>query len=147
MAGKIMAIASLVLLMAAAPVASQPGSYDLSSNDVAAFKKEPPLSQADIDTLLVVLPQLWANSHPAKVARIRKKAGLTETRLWYICEKTILGMRAIYNGFSREDLSDGNTHPVLIPSEAEMALIEKHMDALKNAFGDIVVERRIRQAN
>jgi len=147
MAGKIMAIASLIMLLAPASVVAQPDSYGLSPRDVAAFKKEPPLSQADIDVLLLFWPQIAVNSHPMKVAEIRKKAGLTETRLTYICEKTILGMRAIYNGFSREELSDGNTHPVLIPGEAEMALIEKHMDALKSAFGEVVVDRRIRQAN
>ena len=140
MAGKVLAVASLLLLMATAPGLAQPvDSYGLSAEDIAAFKKEPPLSQADIDILLLFWPQIRVNSHPMKVAEICKKAGLTETRLIFISARTVLGMSALHNDIPREKFFDDSVHPVLVPSEAEMALIEKHMTALKKAFGDITL--------
>ena len=131
------ALALIVMLTAVPALAQSEAADDLTPEIIAALKKEPPLSQADIDTFIRIMPEMSkvAEKDPAEAVKIYEKAGLTENRFGLIFSKVTLGM-FVAGGIPKEALVSGQDVPeVLVPSDAEVELIKKNMAALEKAFG------------
>jgi len=133
-----LSVLSLLLILTAAPALAQSGaSDDITPEIIEALKKEPPLSQADIDTFVRIMPEMSkaAEKDPAEAVKIYEKAGLTENRFGLIFSKVTLGM-FVASGIPKEALMSGQDVPeVLMPGDAEIELIKKNMAALEKAFG------------
>lgn len=133
----IVAALSLLLMLTAAPASAQTGGGDkITPELVAALEKEPPLSQADIDTFIRIMTELShvAGRDPAEVIEIFNQAGLAENRFSLIYSKMIFGMLMV-TGVSRETLMAWpDMSEVLMPGEDEMKLIEANLEALGQAF-------------
>lgn len=133
-----LSVLSLVLLLSAVPALAQSEASDeISPEIIAALKNEPPLTQADIDTFIKIMPEMSkaAEKDPAQAVKIYEKAGLTENRFGLIFSKVTLGM-FVASGIPKETLTSGQDVPeVLVPSDAEIELIKKNLEALEKAFG------------
>ena len=133
-----LSVLSLLLLLSAVPAPAQSGEADeITPEIIEALKKEPPLTQADLDTFIRIMPEMSraAEKDPSQAVKIYEKAGFTENRFGLIFSKATLGM-FMASGISREALMSGQDVPeVLMPSDAEVELIKKNMAALEKAFG------------
>ncbi|MDR0882489.1 MAG: hypothetical protein LBP55_08100 [Candidatus Adiutrix sp.] len=99
----------------------------------AALKKEPPLTQTDIDAYLKILPQLGSVlSDPAAIAKLSESAGLTDVRFNYITAKIGVS-QALAQGATAEQIGLSNFPEVLRPSETEITLVKTNIPKLMEA--------------
>jgi len=131
------AVLALIVMFTAVPASAQPGGADeITPEIIEALKKEPPLTQADIDTFIKIMPEMSqaAAKDPAVAVKIYQEAGLTENRFGLIFSRVTLGL-LIASGIPRETLLSGQDVPeVLMPGDSELDLISRNMEALGQVF-------------
>ena len=133
---KLLLVSGLMLMLSAAPVAMA----QLPANNaevVAAFEKEGPLTQKDIDGYLQILSKMKGISSESEVLAIFKDAGFTEARGSYVATKTSLALVLVQLGDQTDAfLSQNKVHDVLKPSKDEIELVKKNMDKIQKAAAD-----------
>jgi|GEM_PF-2177710 len=133
---------ALALGLALTPVlalAQAPAAGTLPPEVAAALAKEKPLTQADIDAYLKILPQLGAVAQDnSAVAKLYQDAGFTELRFNYAVGKIGLGM-ALAAGATNEQMGMEQIPEVLRPSDAEVALVKKNIDKLQAAAMEMAI--------
>jgi len=124
----------LMLALTAFPALAQvPGASSIPPEVLQALKDEKPLSQADIDAYIKIMPEMPKTmSDPAALVKAYEAAGLSEVRFSYIVSKISLG-QAMLMGATAEQLNLNQLPEALRPTEAETALIKNNMDALNKA--------------
>ena len=132
-----LAFGFMVCMMGAAGAqAQEAGPDDISPEMLAELHKEPPLSQADINVFIKIVPSISkvAKDDPEAAVAIYTAAGLSETRFALVFTKISLGMLVV-NGVSLDYLKNDEQMPeVLLPTEADIALLNKNKDRLEQAF-------------
>lgn len=127
------ALGLLVALTASVAIAQVPGAAQIPPEVLEALQKEPPLSQADVDAYLKIMPEMpKAMSDPNALVKAYEAAGLTEVRFSYIVSKIALA-QAMNMGAKASDLQLDQLPEVLRPTDADVALVKKNMDALNKA--------------
>lgn len=121
---------SLGLVLALAPAVSFAQEMD------AALAQEPPLTQADVDGYIKILPKFPAAAgDPAAVVKLKKETGWTETHFIYVTKKMGLAY-ALAMGMSAEELEMDKIPQALRPSKVEVTLVKKNLPALQKAAAD-----------
>ena len=101
---------------------------------VAAFEKEGPLTQKDIDGYLQLISKMKGISSESEVLALFKDAGFTEARGSYVSTKTSLTLVLVQLGDQADAfLSQNKVHDVLKPSKDEIELVKKNMDKIQKA--------------
>lgn len=123
----------MVVLSAAPMVMAQAPASEKEM--LAAFEKEGPLTQKDIDGYLKLIPKAQdAAADPAKAAALYKEAGFTEVRGNYVGTKMGIAMMMIDMGDNANAVLDENQIPkILRPTTDEVALVKKNLEAIKDA--------------
>lgn len=129
---------SLGLVLALAPAVSfaQAPAATFTPEAEAALAKEPPLTQADVDGYIKLLPKITAAAaNPAAAAELYKEVGWTEIHFSYVMAK--LGFaQALAMGMPAEALQMDKIPQALRPSEAEVTLVKNNLPALQKAAAD-----------
>jgi len=133
---KLLLVFCLMLVLSAVPMAIA----QLPANNaevVAAFEKEGPLTQKDIDGFIQMMSKEKGISSEAEVLAMFKDAGFTEARGSYVATKISLAVSLIHLGDQADAfLSQNKVHDVLKPSKDELELVKKNMDKIqKSATG------------
>ena len=131
---KLMLVFGLMLALSAAPIAMA----QMPANEaeaLAAFAKEGPLTQKDIDNYLKVLPKAQEMSaDQTKAAAILKDAGFTEIRGAYVGAKVGIAMMMAQLGDQADAmLAQQQVPDVLKPSKEEVDLVGKNLDKIQKA--------------
>ena len=107
-------------------------STALAEEDI--FAGEPPLTQTDIDNYLKLGPEALKaveNNDIPGLSRILKPTGIDQMRAYFFYTKISCG----YVMLIAPDMVDSllsSIPPSGMPNEAELALIEKNLDAIDN---------------
>lgn len=124
---------SLALASTLALAQMSPMGAALPQEMASALEKEKPLSQADIDAYVKLLPKMGvAATDPAALAKLYEGAGLSEVRFTYISSKVGLGM-ALAAGATADQLNLNQMPEVLRPTDEEVALVKKNLSELQKA--------------
>ena len=101
-----------------------------------AMSKEPPLAQADIDLLIKLSPEFTAMEDDMDaITKLITDNGSTPERFQFIMSKLGIGMMMAMmpEQVTREMIeASGEVPAFLIPSDAELGLIEKNLESLKS---------------
>lgn len=109
---------------------------DLPQEIAAALALEPPLSQADVDIYLKILPELpTIMADPSSLSRIVTAHDLSQTRFSYIMAKVPLTL-VLIDGTSPEELGLNTLPSVLHPTESEKAVIAQNREKLHQASNE-----------
>ncbi|UQZ89033.1 hypothetical protein C4J81_07400 [Deltaproteobacteria bacterium Smac51] len=123
----------MLTLSANVALAQIPGGASIPPEVLDALKSEPPLSQADVDAYLKIMPDMpKAMSDPSALVKAYEAAGLSEVRFSYIVSKIALA-QAMNMGATAEQLNINQLPDVLRPTDADKELVKKNMDALNKA--------------
>ncbi|MDR1044826.1 MAG: hypothetical protein LBP33_06880 [Candidatus Adiutrix sp.] len=120
----------LTLMLAALMPAAR-----LGADDAALMASEGPLTQADLDAYVYMLPKMagQAGQDPQAAALLFKEAGLTRRRAAYIVAK-ITVTQALASGLvSTGQLHDDQVPAYLQPSTAELTLVNDNLASLVKA--------------
>ncbi len=130
------ALLVLTLIISAATVLAQmaPNAAAAIPPEVLeALAKEPPLTQADVEAYLKIMPEMpKAMNDPSILIKAYEGAGLTEVRFSYVVSKIALA-QAMSMGASAEQLGLDRLPEVLRPTEADRELVNKNKEALGKA--------------
>ena len=102
---------------------------------IAAFEKEGPLTQKDIDAYMNIFPKLReAAADRSKTLALLKDAGFTEIRGTYVITKMGATMMVVQSGDQADAFLSQNKVPnVLKPSKDEIELVKKSIDKMQKA--------------
>jgi len=131
---KLLLVIGLMAALSVAPMAmAQVPATEAEA--LAAFAKEGPLTQKDIDNYLKVLPKAQEMAaDQAKAAGVLKDAGFTEVRGAYVGAKMGIAMMMVQLGDQADAvLSQQQVPDVLKPSKDEVELVSKNMDKIQKA--------------
>ena len=124
-----------VILTCSAVMSAEMDEWDAEEQALfEAMSKEPPLIQNDIDIFLKFAPELEGIDDEAAVAKLITDSGMSGERFQYAASKISMGMLMVMmpTMVTRElILESGDTPEFLIPSDDELKLIEKNMDAFQ----------------
>ncbi len=121
-----------VMVILAAPLALAQAPGGLPPEVEAAWKKEPALTQADIDTYIKVIPDMAeAMKDQSKAPAVVKKSGLTETRFAYVFTKIGIAQALAADINDRSQLDQ--LPAIIRPTETELGLINKTLNAISEA--------------
>lgn len=129
---KLPLVFGLMMALCAAPVlmAQMPAT---EAEAIAAFEKEKPLTQKDMDAYIKILSQAKEiGSDQDKLIKAYKDAGLTEIRGHFVTAKIGMAMMAAQMGEQAEAML-AQIPPVLKPSKDESDLVSKNMDKIQKA--------------
>ncbi|MDR1395924.1 MAG: hypothetical protein LBK52_07130 [Deltaproteobacteria bacterium] len=143
LAGLILALAGLMAALNPNPASAAGESPLLPSVTPEQLQKEPPLTKADIDLFLefmAISNQLSASRPNDELVQLNREAAakflqdkkMSPVRFAYIGAKIPIGLLMIMN--PDRQLPPKFSQPYLIPSEAELKLIEASRDTLVAAF-------------
>lgn len=135
MVKKVLFALCLALLSASASLAQVPDG-ELSPEMLELLAKEPPLTQADIDAFITVIPQLAALEEEAdedSASAIWEAAGLTKSRTAFIFSRISIAM-LIAEGTPAEFLDSLDIPGVMKPDQGDVELVVKNREALKKVF-------------
>lgn len=103
-----------------------------------AWADEKPLTQADIDAYIKLLPSTGAvASDTAAVAKLYEGAGFSEARFGFVASKIGLSM-GLAAGATAQQLGLDQVPAVLRPSEADIELVKKNADNLQKATMEMI---------
>lgn len=116
------------------------GISQLTAEKLEAFKKEPPLSQGDVDAYVKIMPEMakYRGQDPDSITPEDRKSieqivtdvGLSDVRSILVFSKISLGMLAL--GGAPLDMFTGMEIPApLIPTEDDVELLKKNQPALE----------------
>lgn len=127
----------LTTCLCAAPASmAQSNDYDAMLETV--FADEPPLTQVDIDNFIKIGPDMVqaANANSiANAAKTLQQVDWTEKRGSYVTAK-ICNAYAIYLSpeMAKSMLENAGMPEFLLPTDSEMALVQKNIEALDKIF-------------
>ena len=128
---------SMALVMAFAATSSfaqVPGAGQIPPEMVEAFAKEKPLTQADVDAFVKIMPEMAkTGGSPDAVAKLYKDAGLSETRATYVMTKVSLGL-SMGMGVTAEQMGMGNMPEAVLPTKDEVELVKKNQEKVQGAL-------------
>lgn len=128
---------TLIIILTPVPAWAQSGQSDeITPEIIAALKKEPPLSQSDIDIFVKIMPKMSkvASDNPAEAIKIYEQAGLSELRFGLIFSKATVGLLVASGVPLKAILTEADMPEVLLPTAREQELIVKNLNALEAAF-------------
>ena len=104
--------------------------------ELAAMANEPPLTQADIDTFMKMLPKIEeAGNSPEAIFKLYQDNGVSPQRFAMIGSKMTVGLM-MAQGVTREQVvASGQFLEFMIPSDAEVAIVKNNMEAILKAMG------------
>ena len=119
----------IFLLLLAAPATS------LWADDAALMTSEGPLTQADIDAYVYILPRLAgeAGQDPQAAALLMREAGITRKRAAYVGAKITVTQALASGLISTGQLHDDQVPVYLQPSTAELTLVNDNLASLVKA--------------
>lgn len=136
-------ILTLILVLAAclgaAPAVMAQASVDTAMFE-AVFAKEPPITQTDIDNFIKITPYMTQNASVndiAKIMEIFEQAGWTEIRASYVSAKTINAYAINKDPEARSLMESAGIPSILMPTDAEMALVLKNFETLDKALSHL----------
>lgn len=93
-----------------------------------------PLTQHDIEAYVFLVPRLAGNvkNDPRRAARLLAQAGVTKGRLAYVTAKIAIA-QAMTTGALSAERAEKEVPPYLRPDVGEVALVGRHLHALKLA--------------
>jgi len=127
----------LVLILGAAPPGLSPAQEevhsDIPSAVIETLDKEPPLSQADVDAYIKIMPELpRLLSDPQGAEPLASGLNLSPLRFSYIVAKVPLTM-ALASGADPKSLGLDSLPRALRPSDRELSLVKDNLKALMEA--------------
>lgn len=129
-----LALAMILVLGASSAFAQLPNFGAIPPEAMKELANEPPMTQADIDIYLKVLPELGkAMQDPSAVEKIQKSSGLSEARLGLVLTKVSLA-QAMSLGMTLEQLNAGSLPDAMKPTDADVELVKKNMDKINEAM-------------
>ena len=131
---KLLLVFGLMLALSAAPMAT--AQVPTTEAEVlAAFAKEGPLTQKDIDGYITMLPKMQAAAgDQAKAEAVFKESGFSEIRGAYVGGKMGIAMMMVQLGDQADAvLSQQQVPDALKPSKEEIELVKKNMDKITKA--------------
>ena len=138
-----LSILALIFSFTTVGLAQNPGFSSLTAEKLEDFKKEPPLSQSDIDAFIKIMPAMakykgkdFSAITPEERKTIEEtvsKVGLSDVRSILIFNKISLGMLAL-GGTPVEMFGDMEIPEPLIPTESDVELLKKNQSALDKLF-------------
>lgn len=101
---------------------------------LAEMQKEGPLTQADVDIYIKLLPTMGQamTGGADGLKSIHEASGLSEVRLSMVMTKVALS-QALASGLTMEQLNAQQIPDVMKPTDAEVELVKKNMDKLNKA--------------
>ncbi len=126
---------ALLLFFAATPVVvvSAQNPLDVPPELLESLKKEPALTQADLDLFLATMPKILED--PTKEEEIFTAAGITRSRAIFVTVKTTLGFLTKVMGVPLEQLDPQKNVPEFLqPTDADAALLETNKVALMGLY-------------
>ena len=123
-----------LVLTASAPLSAQERVHsDIPPAVAQALDREPPLSQADIDACIKIMPELTRLlSDPMSAEQVAAGLNLSQIRFSYIMAKVPLAM-ALASGADPKILGLDSLPQALRPSQKELRLVKDNLDALSAA--------------
>jgi hypothetical protein len=120
---------SLLILAALMPVGR------LGADDAALMASEGPLTQADLDAYVYILPKMagQAGQDPQAAALLLRETGLTRRRAAYIGAKIAVTQALASGLLSTGQLHDDQAPLYLQPSTAELTLVNDNLASLLKA--------------
>jgi len=113
----------------------------VSAEAAAALAKEPPLTQTDVDTYLRIWPKLaLMQEDDTAVDSLLKDAGWSRYRATYVINK-ILFAQPLAQGADPLLVKALGLPPSLYPSDADVALVKKNLDAITRIQGEVLKTR------
>jgi len=129
---KLLLVFGLMVALSVAPMAMAQ-MPTTEAEVMAAFEKEGPLTQKDIDGYLKILPKAQeAAADPTKAANLYKDAGFTDIRGAYVGAKMGTAMMAVQMG-DQAEAAMAQVPAVLKPTKDEIELVKKNMDKITKA--------------
>ncbi len=121
---------ALALFLPAGAALAQMGAFP--PEVMAALQKEPPVTNADIDAYIKMLPQMPAalSGGEAGLVKLYEGLGLTQMRFTYIMSKIGIAHSLAMGRFNAERLDTEGVPEFLRPTDAEKALVAGRMDEL-----------------
>ncbi|MDR2946919.1 MAG: hypothetical protein LBV79_09255, partial [Candidatus Adiutrix sp.] len=130
---KLLLVLGLMAALSVAPMALAQAPTT-EAEMMAAFDKEGPLTQKDIDAYIKIMPKAQeAATDPAKAANLYKDAGLTDIRGAYVVGKVSIAMMVTQLADQAQIdqvLSQPQIPASMKPSADEVALVKKNMEAI-----------------
>ena len=130
----------LTVFICAAPAVMAQTSADTAMIE-ALFAKEAPLTQADVDKFIEIGPdmvQAATANDVAKAAEILNQVGWTETRGSFVTAKISNAYAINLNPDMAKSMLEAAGMPAtLMPTDAEMALVQKNIAALDKIFTSV----------
>ena len=104
--------------------------------EMAKMANEPPLTQADIDTFMKMLPKVEeVGNDPEAIFKLYQDNGVSPQRFAMIGTKMTVGMM-MAQGVTREQVAaSGQFLDFMIPSDDEIAIVKNNMEAILKAMG------------
>lgn len=129
-----LSMALVLAFVATSSFAQMPGAGQIPPEMVEAFAKEKPLTQADVDAYIKMMPELAkAGGNPEAATKVYKDAGLSEIRFSYIMTKVSLGM-SLGMGMTAEQLGLGDMPEAILPNKEEIELVKKNQEKVQAAL-------------
>lgn len=127
-------LAMLLALGANFAQAQMPNVGQIPPEAIAELAKESPMTQADVDVYIKILPQLAkAATDPSAAANIQKASGLSDIRLGMIMTKISLA-QAVNMGMTLDQLNVDQLPEAMRPTEDDIALVKTNMDKINAAM-------------
>jgi hypothetical protein len=133
MAKKPLILLILILMTVSPALSSAQGEIqsDIPSAIVDTLAAEPPLSQADIDAYIKIMPELARLlSNPQSAEVLAASLNLSQIRFSYITAKVPLTMALVFGADPKELGLEDSLPQALRPSEAESRLVQDNLEAL-----------------
>jgi hypothetical protein len=134
MAKKILLLALLILLLGAGWPFPSSAQEEVHSNIpqavIETLDEEPPLSQADVDAYIKIMPELTRLlSDPHNAEQLAASLDLSQIRFSFIVAKVPLTM-ALASGADPKILGLDSLPKALRPSDRELRLVKDNLEAL-----------------
>lgn len=124
---------TLGLALSSTMAVAQMPMGEMPPDMIAALGKESPLTQADIDAYLKVLPKMGAAMNSAEaMAALSTEAGFSDVRFSYVGSKVGFAM-SLAAGATAQQMDMSQIPQVLRPTEAEIELVKKNIEPLQKA--------------
>lgn len=121
-------------LVCGAAAAATPAEQQAQA--MAALAQQPPLSQADLDAFVKMVPEISkVMNDPNAIMKLYQDNGVSPERFALVSSKITIGFMMNQGMTKDQILATGQVPEVMIPNDAELALIKKSQDALGKALG------------
>jgi len=113
---------------------------DIPQVVIESLAEEPPLSQADLDAYIKIMPELTRIlSDPQSAEQLAVSLNLSPIRFSYIVAKVPLAMALTY-GADPKSLGLDSLPKVLYPSDKELRLVKNNLDSLVKSAEEVILD-------